>query len=150
MLWGFMAIVPETTAEGRPRVGELAQTVRHALLTIGMQGKVLASAMGLSESHLSRQLGEQGVNLARLLNAGPDFWSAFLKPLTQLAGLTRDQVLTIFNADTDAEREQRDLDRDARLAEVERQLQETQETLREVLRRLPPVQREELTSELVA
>jgi hypothetical protein len=128
-LWGFMAIVPPAV-ESEPRVTELARVVRQTLVIVGMQGKGLAAAMGLRESHLSRQLSEQGINLARLLNAGVPFWQRFLKPLTELVGLTRDQVLEIFGAETDAEREKKDAERDRRIAELERQLAD-------VLKRLP-------------
>jgi hypothetical protein len=127
-LWGLMVTVPPSQTQ--PRVVELARVVRQTLVIVGMQGKVLADAMGLSPSHLSRQLEEQGLNLARLLNAGVPFWQRFLKPLTELVGLTRDQVLEIFGAETDAEREKKDAETERRISELERQLAD-------VLKRLP-------------
>lgn len=127
MLFGFMAIAP--ASKNNPRVQELATAIRSTLLHVQMQGKALASAMGLSESHLSRQLNEQGVNAARLLNAGEQFWLHFLKPFTELAGLSREQVLEIFGGD--AEKDKKDAERDKRIEELERQLAE-------VLKRLPP------------
>jgi hypothetical protein len=128
-IWGLMAIVPPAI-ESTPRVTELSRVVRQTLVIVGMQGKSLADAMGLRPSHLSRQLEEQGLNLARLINAGVPFWVRFLKPLTELVGLTRDQVLDIFGAETDAERDTKDAERDRRIAELERQLAD-------VLKRLP-------------
>jgi AraC-like DNA-binding protein len=120
-------------AKRGPRVQELADAIRSALLQARMQGKVLASAMGLSESHLSRQLNQQGVNVARLLDADVSFWQHFLKPLTELAGLTRDQVLEIFGADAGKEAEL-----EKRIAELERRDAERDRQLAEVLKRLPP------------
>lgn len=131
-LWGFMAIVPPAV-ESTPRVTELSRVVRQTLVIVGMQGKSLADRMGLSPSHLSRQLEEQGLNLARLINAGVPFWVRFLKPLTELVGLTRDQVLEIYGVDAGKEAEL-----EKRIAELERRDAERDRQLAEVLKRLPP------------
>lgn len=134
-LWGLVMTVPDPcppTAPLQVRVLELSSTVRQVLLHVGMQGKALADAMGLSESHLSRQMNEQGLNLGRLLNAGRPFWMVFLPLLTRLAGLTRDDAMTAFGVETDSEREQKDRQRDAEIALLKAQMAE-------VLARLPPV-----------
>ena len=126
-LFGFMALAPRHSA--KPRVSDLSTLVRQTLVIVGMQGKALAHAMDLSESHLSRQLNEQGLNLARLVNVGATFWRQMLKPLTEMVGLTREDVLQIFGAESDVDRDERELKQDEQIAELQRQLAE-------VLRRL--------------
>jgi len=134
ILFGFMAIVPKR--DTAPTLQALSTAVRQALVVTGIQGKRLADAMRLSPSHLSRQLNEQGINLWRLLGAGREFWLKFMPSLVELVGLTRDDILTMFRADTDAKRDEREKKQDDRIAELERQLAE-------VLRRLPEPAKDE-------
>lgn len=123
MLFGFMAIVPRDET-GVVSLERLSSHVRQTLVIVGMQGKSLADAMWLRESHLSRQLNEQGVNLWRLIHAGRDFWLHFLKPLVEMVGLTREDVLTIFGAETDVDRDERERKQDEEIAELKRQFHE--------------------------
>lgn len=129
MLWGFMAIVPDA-ASWRDKSQRVTTLVRQAVVVSQTSCKVLASAMDLSESHLSRQFTD-GLNLGRLVNAGKPLWREIVKPLLlDVIGFTRDEVLAIFGAETDAERDKKDAERDRRIAELERQLAD-------VLKRLP-------------
>ena len=127
-LFGFMAYVPK--ADERVSLQTLSSAIRQTLVVVGMQGKSLADRMNLREYHLSRQLNEQGVNLWRLLGAGREFWLRFLPMLVEMVGLDRQDVLKVFNAEDDADRDERELKQDEQIAELQRQLAD-------VLRRLP-------------
>lgn len=127
-LFGFMAYVPPP--DEHVSLQRLSSAVRQTLVIVGMQGKSLAERMGLRESHLSRQLNEHGINLWRLIGAGREFWLRFLPMLVEMVGLDREDVLTVFNAEDDKDRDERELKQDEQIAELQRQLAE-------VLRRLP-------------
>lgn len=126
-LFGFMAVVPKP--EESVSLARLSSAVRQTLVIVGMQGKSLADRMQLRESHLSRQLNEQGINLWRLIGAGREFWLRFLPMLVEMVGLDRQDVLKVFNAEDDADRDERELKQDEQIAELQRQLAD-------VLRRL--------------
>lgn len=132
VLFGFMALVPKR--EEAVSLTRLSSAIRQTLVITGTQGKALADRMSLRESHLSRQLNQQGPNLWRLLHAGVEFWRRFLPMLVEMVGLSPEDVLAMYGADTNAEREQKQLER---IAELERRTAEFERQLAEVLRRLP-------------
>ena len=137
MLWGFMAIVPDA-ASWRDKSQRVTTLVRQAVVVSQTSCKVLAGALDLSESHLSRQFAD-GLNLGRLVNAGKPLWREIVKPLLlDVIGFTRDEILTIFGAETDAEREKKDAETERRISELERQLAE-------VLKRRPAPSEDSVT-----
>jgi len=123
------------------RLEQVHRAVWTSLVEVGMQGKVLADAMGFGQqpSHLSRQLREHGVNLNRLLNAGKDFWRAFLPKLADMAGLTREDVIDAFGLDgaSSAEREAEQKRQRDEIEELKRGQDELRRQLERLVRQLP-------------
>lgn len=74
------------TRTQEPRVREVSDAIRRAMLSSGLSAKELAMEMGLDPSALSRQFNEHGVNLSRLVLGPTIFWEAFLPRLAQLVG----------------------------------------------------------------
>ena len=134
-LFGFMAIVPPRHL-WRDRAAQVSMLVRQSVIPSGMTCQQLAAAMRLAPKHLSRQF-KDGLNFGRLANPEcKPIWLLILRPLTEIIGFTRAEVLALFDAESDVTRDERDKQRDAEIADLRRQMAE-------ILKRLPPVKSDE-------
>lgn len=135
-----LAKEPGTRQSRTANLSALRGIFNATLSAMDWSQKEAAMTAGLGQSDLSTQMRHHGPNLLRLLDLGRGFWRHFIKPLSELAGLTRADVLAAFDVDsaTEDDLKRRQTELEEQLAEQRKRADHQQEQIDELLRRLPP------------